>query len=117
MIDQGRIVASGTSEELKQRYGGDVLEVRLAEPRQGRAAESALAPMGAGPVRVEGDLVSVPLNRSLGAVVQAVRRLDAASVEAHDVALRRPTLDDAFLALTGHAAVTDAAAGAEERVA
>jgi ABC-2 type transport system ATP-binding protein len=117
VIDHGRIVASGTSEELKQRFGGEVLEVRLAEPRQAPAAESALAPMGAGPVRVEGDLVSVPVHRPSGAVVQAVRRLDAAGVEADDVALRRPTLDDVFLTLTGRAATSDVEDGATRRVA
>jgi ABC-2 type transport system ATP-binding protein len=117
VIDRGRIVASGTSEELKQRFGGEVLEVRLAEPRQAAAAESALAPMGAGPVRVEGDLVSVPVHRPSGAVVQAVRRLDAAEVAADDVALRRPTLDDVFLSLTGRAATSDVEDGSTRRVA
>ena len=117
VIDHGRIVASGTSEELKQRVGGEVLEVRLVEARQAPGAETALAPMGAGPVRVEADLVSVPLHRSSRAVVEAVRRLDAAGVEADDVALRRPTLDDVFLTLTGHAATAEGEDGADRRVA
>jgi ABC-2 type transport system ATP-binding protein len=117
VIDRGRIVASGTSEDLKRRFGGEVLEVRLADPGQGAAAESALAPMAAGPVRVEGDLVSVPVHRSAGAVVKAVRHLDAAAVEADDVALRGPTLDDVFLALTGHAATSEVEADATRRVA
>ncbi len=107
VIDRGRIVASGTAEELKRRVGGEVLEVRLADAGQASRARAALEPMAAGPVRVEGALVSVPVRHPSGAVVHAVRRLDAAAVEAEDVALRRPTLDDVFLVLTGHAAGAD----------
>ena len=107
VIDRGRIVASGTPEELKRRVGGEVLEVRLADARQAPRARAALEPMAAGPIRTEGALVGVPVRHPSGAVVQAVRRLDAAAVEAEDVALRRPTLDDVFLALTGHAADAD----------
>jgi ABC-2 type transport system ATP-binding protein len=61
--------------------------------------------------------VIVPVHRSSGAVVQAVRRLDAAEVAADDVALRRPTLDDVFLTLTGRAATSDVEDGAARRVA
>ncbi len=107
VMDRGLIVASGTSEELKRRVGGDVLEVRLAQPDAAAAAEAALAPLAMGPVRVQRELLSLPVRQAVGAVVAAVRRLDAAGVEAEDVALRRPTLDDVFLALTGHAATPD----------
>jgi ABC-2 type transport system ATP-binding protein len=113
VIDRGRIVASGTPDELKQRVGGNVLEVRLAEAGQAAAAEAALAPLGIGAARWEGAVLSLPVRRADGAVVQAVRRLDAAGVEALDLALRRPTLDDVFLTLTGRAATTVEAEGAE----
>ncbi len=108
VLDRGQIVASGSAEELKRRAGGEVLEVRLADAQQAPAARSALESMAAGPVRVEGTLVTVPVPRPSGAVVHAARRLDAVRVEVEDVALRRPTLDDVFLALTGHAAEVDA---------
>jgi ABC-2 type transport system ATP-binding protein len=117
VIDRGRIVASGSSEELKQRFGGEVLEVRLADPGQAAAAETALTPMGAGPARVDGDLVGIPVHGPSGAVVRAVRLLDAAGVEAADVALRRPTLDDVFLSLTGRLATEEVENGGARRVA
>ena len=117
VIDHGRIVASGTSEELKQRVGGEVLEVRLVDAGQAPAAESALSSMAAGPVRVQAGQLSVPVRRSSRAVVQAVRCLDAAGVDAEDVALRRPTLDDVFLTLTGHTATPEGEPGSERRVA
>jgi ABC-2 type transport system ATP-binding protein len=118
VIDRGRIVASGTPDELKGRVGGEVLEVSLADARQAVTAESALAPLAAGPVRVEGHQLSVPVSRAAGAVVAAVRHLDAAGVEADDLVLRRPTLDDVFLTLTGRAASDEAvSAGGARRVA
>jgi ABC-2 type transport system ATP-binding protein len=115
VIDRGRIVASGTPGELKGRVGGEVLEVSLADARRAVAAESALAPLAAGPIRVEGDRLSVPVSRAAGAVVAAVRRLDAAGVEADDLVLRRPTLDDVFLTLTGRAASDDTVTAAGAR--
>lgn len=115
VIDRGRIVASGTPDELKQRVGGNVLEVRLAEAGQAAAAEAALAPLGTGAARTEGGLLSVPVRRADGAVVHAVRRLDAAGVEASDLTLRRPTLDDVFLTLTGRAVTTVAAGEGDSR--
>jgi ABC-2 type transport system ATP-binding protein len=103
VIDHGRIVAYGTSAQLKERIGGEVLEVRLVDGRRAAAGEAALGPMAAGPIRVHPDLLSVPVLQSSRAVVRAVRLLDAAGVEAEDVTLRRPTLDDVFLTLTGRA--------------
>jgi ABC-2 type transport system ATP-binding protein len=117
VIDHGLIVASGTSEQLKERLGGDVLEVRLLDARQASRAEAALLAMSSGPIRVETDRLSVPVRRSSGAVVQAVHLLDPAGVEVDDVVLRRPTLDDVFLALTGRPAGDTASESAERRVA
>ncbi|MDE3132743.1 MAG: ATP-binding cassette domain-containing protein [Acidobacteriota bacterium] len=104
VIDHGRVIAEGTSDELKDRVGGERLEVHLEEPSQAQAAISALAPMcGETPV-VNDSLVRIGVTRRGGAVIEAVRRLDEAGVGVDDIALRRPTLDDVFLALTGHAA-------------
>ena len=104
VIDHGRVIAEGTPDELKDRVGGERLEIRLDEASRGEAAVNALASMADEPPSVDGDLVSVGVHRRGGAIVEAVRRLDEAGVGVEDIALRRPTLDDVFLSLTGHAA-------------
>jgi ABC-2 type transport system ATP-binding protein len=104
VIDKGRVIAEGTPDELKDRVGGERLEVRLADPAAAPAAAGALAPLGAEPPTTEDDLVHVNVRRRNGTIVEAVRRLDEAGVDVDDLALRRPTLDDVFLSLTGHAA-------------
>jgi ABC-2 type transport system ATP-binding protein len=97
VIDHGKVIAEGTSDELKDRVGGERLEVRLQNPAD---EAKALGALGDG-AHAEFPLVTVP---GAGNVAQAVRALDDAGVAIDDVALRRPTLDDVFLALTGHAA-------------
>jgi ABC-2 type transport system ATP-binding protein len=104
VIDHGRVIAGGTPDELKDRVGGERLEIRLLDPAQGEAATAALATMTDDPPIAEGDLVTVGVRHRGGAIVEAVRRLDRAGVGVEDIALRRPTLDDVFLTLTGHAA-------------
>jgi ABC-2 type transport system ATP-binding protein len=106
VIDHGRVIAEGTPDELKDRVGGERLEIRLDEAARGEAAATALASMADEPPSVAGDLVSVGVHRRGGAIVEAVRRLDEAGVGVEDIALRRPTLDDVFMSLTGHAAET-----------
>ena len=68
------------------------------------AAVQALAPLSDDPPATEGDTVSLSVRRRTGTIVEAVRRLDEAGVDVDDLSLRRPTLDDVFLKLTGHAA-------------
>jgi ABC-2 type transport system ATP-binding protein len=104
VIDHGRVIAKGTSDELKDRIGGQRLEVRLATKEEAPIAAQALAPMGEEPPRTVGDTVILSVRRRDGLIVDAVRRLDEAGVEVDDITLRRPTLDDVFLALTGHVA-------------
>jgi ABC-2 type transport system ATP-binding protein len=98
------VIAEGTPDELKDRVGGERLEIRLEDVLQAEPAVRALATMADDPPAVQGDLVTVGVHRRGGAIVEAVRRLDRAGVGVEDVTLRRPTLDDVFLALTGHAA-------------
>jgi ABC-2 type transport system ATP-binding protein len=97
VIDHGKVIAEGTSDELKTRVGGERLEVHLGDPAHEQAAVAALG----GEARAEFPLVIVPGEMH---VADAVRRLDEAGVAIEDIARRRPTLDDVFLALTGHAA-------------
>jgi len=104
VIDRGRVIAEGTPDELKDRVGGERLEVHLADASAVETAVRALAPMSDEPPVADGETVRVPVSRRSGTIVEAVRRLDDAGVVVDDLGLRRPTLDDVFLALTGHAA-------------
>jgi ABC-2 type transport system ATP-binding protein len=106
VIDHGRVIAEGTPDELKDRVGGERLEVRVTDPAAAPRAAAALAEMSDEPPVIDGALVTLTVRMRTGALVQAVRRLDDEGVDVDDLALRRPTLDDVFLALTGHAAET-----------
>jgi len=108
VIDRGTVIAEGTSDELKARVGGERLDVRIADgdpEAPGRAAHALARMAGDEDPVVEGRLVTVavPGGRS-GTIVEAVRRLDEAGIEVDDLGLRRPTLDDVFLTLTGRVA-------------
>ena len=104
VIDHGRLIAEGTTDELKDRVGGERLEVRLDAEADAAAAVRALAPMSDETPTADGSLVQVAVRERSGSIVEAVRRLSEAGVGVDDLVLRRPTLDDVFLKLTGHAA-------------
>jgi ABC-2 type transport system ATP-binding protein len=106
VIDRGRVIATGTPDELKDRVGGERLEVHLSDPSAVHAAMRALAPMSDELPAADDDTVKLAIRGRSGAIVEAVRRLDEAGVAVEDLGLRRPTLDDVFLSLTGHAAET-----------
>jgi ABC-2 type transport system ATP-binding protein len=107
VIDHGRLIAEGTSDQLKDRLGGERLEIHLDEAADPRVAARALVPMSDEPPSADAGLVRVNVRERSGAIVEAVRRLSEAGVGVDDLALRRPTLDDVFLALTGHGAEED----------
>jgi ABC-2 type transport system ATP-binding protein len=107
VIDHGRVIAEGTSDELKAQVGGDRLEIRLADGARGEAAVAAVEALADGPPSLDDGTLRVPLHARTGVIADAVRRLDDAGVAIDDIALRRPTLDDVFLTLTGHAAEED----------
>ena len=102
VVDRGRVVADGTPDELKARAGGDRIDVVLRDAGQLGAAV-ALLPVPADGVSVDPDrrLLSAPVTDRMAALSGVVRALDAAGIEAEDIALRRPTLDEVFLDLTG----------------
>jgi ABC-2 type transport system ATP-binding protein len=104
VIDHGNVIAEGTSDELKDRVGGERLEVSLEDPADAARAIAALGEMAAERPTLEDGIVRAPVRRRTGAIAEAVRRLDTADVGIDDITLRRPTLDDVFIALTGHAA-------------
>ncbi|MGH2823229.1 MAG: ATP-binding cassette domain-containing protein, partial [Thermoleophilaceae bacterium] len=116
VIDHGTVIAEGTSDELKTRVGGERLEVTLADPTQAGTAIDALAAIADdGPPVCPERVLSMPMRRDRGGIAEAVRRLDDVGVGIEDIALRRPTLDDVFIALTGHAAEEEPTAPEEER--
>jgi len=106
VIDHGRLLAEGSSDELKDQVGGERLDVTLEEGSDAEAAIAALAPMGSDRPTASNSVLDVPLRQRQGAIAEAVRRLDEAGIGIDDIAVRTPTLDDVFLSLTGHAAET-----------
>jgi ABC-2 type transport system ATP-binding protein len=109
VIDAGTIIAEGTADELKTKVGGDVLDLRVADRDATARAAVALArafDVAEGELTIDAALgsVVVPVTVGSAALVEAVRALDAADVEVADLGLRRPSLDDVFLSLTGHIA-------------
>jgi ABC-2 type transport system ATP-binding protein len=104
VIDHGRVIAKGTSDELKGEIGGERVEIQLEDPADADAAIAALAEMCLDRATAEDGFVHAPVRPRHGVIPEAVRTLDAAGVEIDDIVLHRPTLDDVFIALTGHAA-------------
>jgi len=106
VIDHGKVIAQGTADVLKDQVGGDRVEVVVREAAQLEAAATALASISSGASSTDADRrsVTVPVSGGTGTMLDALRSLDAAGVVLDDIALRRPTLDDVFLSLTGHAA-------------
>ena len=106
VIDAGRVIATGTSDELKAQVGGDRLELRAAPGVDPVALAAAVADLGSGSPVVDADECKVVLAVVDGPSVlgDAVARLGAADLRVTDVVLRRPSLDDVFLALTGQSA-------------
>src|SRR5256714_1461119 len=106
VLDQGRAIARGTPDELKVRIGGERLEVAVVERSDLDAVVSILKGIGSGEPTVDTDArrITVPVSGGVKALTEAVRQLDAADIQVADIGVRRPTLDDVFLQLTGHAA-------------
>jgi ABC-2 type transport system ATP-binding protein len=118
VIDRGLVIAAGTAEELKSRVGGDVLEFTVPDRSLISDAVSAIAGIGEAEPHADKEtgVVSAGVGgRGSDALIDAVRALDAAGVLTRGLALRRPSLDDVFLALTGHAAEEDAPLGQRRR--
>ena len=106
VIDQGQIIAQGTADQLKAHVGGERLTVTVAEEERLDDAVAAVQPVGSGEVDVDEHTrtLIVPVDTGTTALVDAVGRLGAVGITVQDIGIRRPTLDDAFLSLTGHRA-------------
>jgi ABC-2 type transport system ATP-binding protein len=114
IIDHGRVIADGTPDRLKSTIGGDRIEVVLRSARDLAAAAALLdrAADGAGATDVDHDTrrVSAPVRDRVSALSEVVRALHDGGIAAEDIAVRRPTLDEVFLQLTGHRTEEEAAA-------
>ena len=118
VIDHGLVIAAGTAEELKGRVGGDVLEFTVPDRNRLADAAAAIANIGEGEPHVDKETGVINIGvggRGSDALVDAVRGLDSAGVQTQGLALRRPSLDDVFLALTGHAAEDEEQKSARKR--
>nr|WP_041730108.1 daunorubicin resistance protein DrrA family ABC transporter ATP-binding protein [Conexibacter woesei] len=104
VIDRGHVIAEGTADQLKDRVGGERLDVELADASEAEAACTALAPMSDERPVCDDGVVKLSVRQRNGAIVEAVEKLKAVGITPDDLVLRRPTLDDVFLSLTGHAA-------------
>jgi ABC-2 type transport system ATP-binding protein len=107
VIDHGTVIAEGTSNELKDRIGGEVLELHVEDRTETDRAVTALEGVGAGEPVVDADRgrVRIPVGDAGPTVLlESVRRLDESKIVLEDIALHRPTLDDVFLSLTGRSA-------------
>lgn len=106
VIDHGRAIAEGTADELKGQVGGERVEVVVSGADEIATAREVLASLAEGGVTEVDEhtrRITAPVSGGAATLTEALRRLDAAEVVLQDVALRRPTLDDVFLTLTGHA--------------
>lgn len=105
VIDHGRVIAEGTSDQLKARVGGERLELSVADREGLASARAALTPLAMGEVAedIRARRMVVPIRGGAAVLVEAMRRLEAAGVRPVEVGLRRPTLDEVFFVLTGHA--------------
>ncbi|MFZ4486095.1 MAG: ATP-binding cassette domain-containing protein [Candidatus Nanopelagicales bacterium] len=104
VIDHGRVIAHGTAEALKDQIGGDRIEVTVVNLGQAGAAADVLRKVSTGEPAIEEGRVSAPVSGGSTVLVSAIRALDVAGIEVSDLLLRRPTLDDVFMSLTGRAA-------------
>jgi ABC-2 type transport system ATP-binding protein len=118
VIDQGRAIAQGTADQLKAQVGGERVELVVEAASQVEPARALLNELAVGEVVVEQHTrrLVAPVTGGGQTLVEVLRRVDAAGIAVLDVSLRRPTLDDVFLSLTGHAAQDTASpAGAARR--
>ena len=111
VIDGGKVIAEGTADQLKQKLGGDRIDVHVSEVADVPRAAAVLGDLGEPVLDEEEGRISLPVTDGSSALADVVRRLDDAGIAIVDLALRRPTLDDVFLTLTGTTA--DDAAAAE----
>ncbi|MCW2532187.1 MAG: daunorubicin resistance transporter ATPase subunit [Blastococcus sp.] len=117
VIDHGRVIARGTSDELKAQVGGQRLEFTFGRPVDVAEAADRLRELAIDEPRADEQSrrLSLPVRGGTEVLAEALRRLEGSGVEVLDVGLRRPDLDDVFLTLTGHAAENGKESDAERQ--
>ncbi|MFD9320529.1 ATP-binding cassette domain-containing protein [Streptomyces sp. NPDC060053] len=117
VVDHGRVIARGTSDQLKARTGGERVEVVVHDREHIATAAEVLAGFGKGETAVEQHTrkLTVPVTGGAKLLAEVIRELDTRGIEIDDIGLRRPTLDDVFLSLTGHVAEMKAEETEEDR--
>ncbi|MFD6876528.1 MULTISPECIES: ATP-binding cassette domain-containing protein [unclassified Streptomyces] len=103
VIDKGTVIADGTPDELKSQVGGQVLELRPARAADLGAAHTLISEQAGPQTKIEGDGITVPVTDP-ALMPAVVRRLDRAGIEVGELTLRRSSLDEVFMVLTGHRA-------------
>ena len=103
VIDHGKVIARGTSDVLKRQVGGERLEITV-ENSEVEKVQEIVARISAHATHIEGRTVSAPVSTGSTALIEALRALDEVSIHPLDIGLKRPSLDDVFLSLTGHLA-------------
>jgi len=124
VVDRGKVIAEGTSNELKTQLGGERLAISVPAGSDYNLAQRTLLSIAGADGEADGGiqidegahLLTVPFPAGARGLAEAVRHLDAAGLEITDLSLRRPTLDDVFLTLTGHGADDDANTTADQAV-
>lgn len=116
VIDHGKVIARGTSDQLKAQTGGERVEVVVHERDRIEDAARALSALGKGEAKIEQHQrkITVPVTGGAKLLAEVIRDLDGQGIEIDDIGLRRPTLDDVFISLTGHAAEQETGNGDEE---
>jgi ABC-2 type transport system ATP-binding protein len=105
VIDTGKVIARGTSDALKKQVGGERLEVVVDAAKIAKTIEIVAAVSGMKPVIDEGiRMISAPVSTGSQALFEVLKALDSAGIHPLDIGLKRPSLDDVFLSLTGHSA-------------
>ncbi|OQR61846.1 daunorubicin/doxorubicin resistance ABC transporter ATP-binding protein DrrA [Streptomyces maremycinicus] len=117
VVDHGRVIARGTSDQLKARTGGERVEVVVHDREHIATAAEVLTGFGKGETTVEQHTrkLTVPVAGGAKLLAEVIRELDSRGIEIDDIGLRRPTLDDVFLSLTGHVAEIKAEENDEDR--